>query len=311
MTQAIQTIQGLLFGTRNGLLNDKNWTLADPNFDELWRWMGSYDTWRAAVLAFLYPENLLRPSLRRDASPGFLDALQLLRDADPIAEQDAFTAHDRFARYLNDVAGIDLVAGASRVLVTGLGGVERTAQYLLGVTHAGSDTRYYWSFALDQYDDNGDPRWWYPIAAFDDIGQIHVPTPCGPHWVFVSSTAEATARRLEVWRQLLPPSTRRWTCCRRRWRGRARSRWAAVRRECLRQRDGAARRIGLAPILTIEADEQTIYFVRLRSRACVVGRFKATPNQVLWREVGRAICGIIRPTTALACYWAAGRLRMC
>ena len=39
VTQAIQTIQGLLFGVRHGVLNDKNWSLPDLNFDEIWRWV--------------------------------------------------------------------------------------------------------------------------------------------------------------------------------------------------------------------------------------------------------------------------------
>ena len=41
--------------------------LDDPSgFDAAWRWLGSYATWRAAMRVYLYPENALRPTLRRE-----------------------------------------------------------------------------------------------------------------------------------------------------------------------------------------------------------------------------------------------------
>lgn len=36
-------------------------------FDREWQWMGTYETWRAAMFVFLYPENLLQPHLYPDA----------------------------------------------------------------------------------------------------------------------------------------------------------------------------------------------------------------------------------------------------
>ena len=79
INQAIETIQGILFALRTNRFKDiateldiisvyprPDWKLAvsASDFDQEWAWMGSFATWRAAMLVFLYPENLLLPSLR-------------------------------------------------------------------------------------------------------------------------------------------------------------------------------------------------------------------------------------------------------
>jgi len=81
--QALETLQGVIFSLRSGRFKSMppvlgstnpaaNWVLAlDPakpyseaDFDEEWRWMGSYATWHAAMLVFAYPDNYLMPDLR-------------------------------------------------------------------------------------------------------------------------------------------------------------------------------------------------------------------------------------------------------
>jgi hypothetical protein len=81
---AIQALQSLLFSLRTNQLDPSHpahtWRLAYTetndvgdkvvtpasigHFDEEWKWMGGYDSWRGARLVFYYPENLLLPSLR-------------------------------------------------------------------------------------------------------------------------------------------------------------------------------------------------------------------------------------------------------
>ncbi len=84
--QAVETLQGILFSLRAGQFKERTadlgpnpastWVLEqranykEEHFDLESRWMGSYDAWRAAMFAFLYPENLLLPSLREDTTPG-------------------------------------------------------------------------------------------------------------------------------------------------------------------------------------------------------------------------------------------------
>jgi hypothetical protein len=66
VNQALETLQGILFSVRSGRLatgTDGAWTLQQQDFDTEWAWMGSYQTWLAAIRVFAYPENQLFPNL--------------------------------------------------------------------------------------------------------------------------------------------------------------------------------------------------------------------------------------------------------
>ena len=73
VAQAIETIQGLLWSVRTGQLKDTypKLSLHADDFDEEWKWIGSYATWRSAMFVFLYPENILMPSFRKRQTPAF------------------------------------------------------------------------------------------------------------------------------------------------------------------------------------------------------------------------------------------------
>ena len=75
VSQAIETVQGLVVSARTGQLGDSHptLTLAADRFDEEWEWLGSYASWRAAMMVYLRPENLLLPALRRRQTPAFRD----------------------------------------------------------------------------------------------------------------------------------------------------------------------------------------------------------------------------------------------
>jgi hypothetical protein len=67
--QAIETLQGLLFSVRADRFKsntlESRWTIpfeSEAGFDQEWQWMGTYRTWRAAIMVFAYPENHLNPS---------------------------------------------------------------------------------------------------------------------------------------------------------------------------------------------------------------------------------------------------------
>ena len=79
VAQAIETIQGVLFGARNGLLEDPELVLDAPHFDQEWIWIGSIATWRAAMQVFLHPETALRPTLRRRQTKPFVELVTRLR----------------------------------------------------------------------------------------------------------------------------------------------------------------------------------------------------------------------------------------
>ena len=78
LEQAVQTLQEILVDLRSGRLLTlgtmplgsmaPNWeldaaTITPSLFDVEWQWMGDFGTWRGAMTAVAYPENLLFPSL--------------------------------------------------------------------------------------------------------------------------------------------------------------------------------------------------------------------------------------------------------
>jgi hypothetical protein len=111
LNQAIETVQSLFFGLRNsdppfelGLWKLNRDSVPETNslFDEQWNAIGSYDGWRAAMLVFLYPENLLRPTLRPaiQLSPAFTAFLKAVRAATPLTRDAVVKA---IADYLTAV----------------------------------------------------------------------------------------------------------------------------------------------------------------------------------------------------------------
>ena len=112
MGQAIETIQTFLWSVRTGLLNEShpNMDLFSPSFDEEWKWLGSYASWRAAMMVFLYPENVLDPTLRRTQTPGFLTSVRSLRDKTRLTPLNVCEEGQRFAEYINDVGALHIEA---------------------------------------------------------------------------------------------------------------------------------------------------------------------------------------------------------
>ena len=100
LNQAIETVQNLFFGLRNSdpPLDLGTWKLNfdsrpenNNQFDEQWDSIGSYAGWRAAMLVFLYPENLLTPTLRPAShhSVAFGTFLDDVRAAMPLTREAA------------------------------------------------------------------------------------------------------------------------------------------------------------------------------------------------------------------------------
>ncbi len=106
--QAIETLQALFFALRNRQFEAlvpptelSGWQLTEdqPSFDTEWHSMGTYANWLAAMRVFLYPENLLFPSLRGPSvqSPAFQDFMSAVRQAEPLTRG---TVQDLIAVYL-------------------------------------------------------------------------------------------------------------------------------------------------------------------------------------------------------------------
>lgn len=112
VTQAAQTLQSLLWSARTGQLGTRltNRQMSLAHFDEEWIWIGSYPAWRAAMVAFLYPENLLLPQLRRRQSPAFVELLDRLRETPDLTADDVSAAVAFYFAYFKDVCALSLRA---------------------------------------------------------------------------------------------------------------------------------------------------------------------------------------------------------
>ena len=93
--QAITTMQRLIFSGGSGLLENPNLRLNSLDFDEAWKWLGTFETWRSAVAVYLYPENFLDPALRRSSSHGFKVLCDELRSSASVEEVDEVAEHFR------------------------------------------------------------------------------------------------------------------------------------------------------------------------------------------------------------------------
>lgn len=110
VAHAIDTMLALLWSVRTGQLSDTYPALRldDRTFDTDWRWIGSYSTWRSAILVHLYPENLLLPSLKRRRTPAFKALVQGLRSGSRLSPDSARQLADDYSDYLRDVCSLEL-----------------------------------------------------------------------------------------------------------------------------------------------------------------------------------------------------------
>jgi ribosomal protein L7/L12 len=105
---ALEVLQILVFSIQSGKLDlgDIELKLSAPNFDAEWRWMGSYATWKAAMGVFLYPEQVLLPSLKRDKSPAFNSLIDELSNAGQLNSSDTCKSASRYFENLDDIRNL-------------------------------------------------------------------------------------------------------------------------------------------------------------------------------------------------------------
>jgi Tc toxin complex TcA C-terminal TcB-binding domain len=148
--QAIETLQGVPFGARNGLLEDPNLTLEADAFDEEWMWIGSLASWQAAMLVFLFPQRALRPSLLRSMSPGLARLLRNVRARKTLDRASASSEAALYSRYFADVCSLSPVAarrgGSTTPVAPGPQGQQRFSRRVLALGKASSGTFYFSSW---------------------------------------------------------------------------------------------------------------------------------------------------------------------
>jgi hypothetical protein len=155
-------------------------TLQAPRFDEEWKWIGSYTTWRAAMFVFLYPENLLLPNLKRYKTPAFADLIEKLRSNRRLTPEKACAAAREYAEYVKDICSLTVEASCqTKTTIYKQGNCqadvidERHLLYLFGSTPSG---KVYWS-VFDPNEKSGYPqrpwqRWTLPDLSLRIVGSV-------------------------------------------------------------------------------------------------------------------------------------------
>ncbi len=112
---AIETLQGLIFALENGIYDNylNGFSLIAPDFRKEWEWLGSYATWRSAIFVYIYPENLLYPTLKRRQSPAFIELAETIQNANRFTPLNACQAAKKYQDYFEDVQNLKMVCTAN------------------------------------------------------------------------------------------------------------------------------------------------------------------------------------------------------
>jgi hypothetical protein len=176
--QAIETVQGLLFSVRNGELNDTfpNLELHAEHFDEEWQWVGSYATWRAAMFVFLYPENILLPTLRKHQTPGFAALLGAIRSNRRLTPDQACAAAATYSRYFEDVCTLQLGACCDATMLVRTGdcrdrswGQPKTFNFMFGRSNS---SRLYWCVSDPGADPSYRQTFWEQLSGAKNVLKV-------------------------------------------------------------------------------------------------------------------------------------------
>lgn len=121
VAHALTTLQQLVTNLHSGHLFSRRQSgstqypdleLVADHFRSEWEWMGSYGSWRSALFIFMYPENLLHPTLRPAAeqSEPFRALTQSIRDAGSLTPEKARQIADTYQRYFDDLPTLEVAA---------------------------------------------------------------------------------------------------------------------------------------------------------------------------------------------------------
>jgi hypothetical protein len=182
ISQAIETLQNLLWSLRTGqLVAYKYLDFASgvkEYFDQEWKWIGSYTSWRAAMLVFLYPENILIPTLRKEQTPAFRQLVKNLRKNRRLNPEQACQEAKKYSDYFRDICNLKVEASCharTRIYEGECRDRKRVGRRSLIYTFArGSYTKaVYWS-AYDSGKDNSDyaQSFWAVVPELDNVTKI-------------------------------------------------------------------------------------------------------------------------------------------
>ena len=167
IAQAITTLQNLLFALRTGQYETEEnqgapLELVAPDFDEEWKWISSYETWKAAIGVFLYPENILLPSLNRQQTPAFRKLVEAVRSNRRLTPESARQLASEYEEYFRDVCSLHPCAH-----VQTFDDENRPKVYVIASSVRGNIQKLYMS-SYNPYDSTGDTQ-----TPWEEIVELH------------------------------------------------------------------------------------------------------------------------------------------
>lgn len=195
ISQAIVSLQTLLWSVRTGVEGISRYPLRleAETFDADWEWLGSYATWRAATFVFLYPENILIPSLNREKSPGFVHFRNELRtrraQLNPESASSVFA--NIYQNYYEDIQSLK-IDGSCHVknqfgwLAPHLRN-RRLTFHFGRVLHKG---RVYWSAQETNLQNINNQTHWHQISILSFVKYIIAAVPVNDEYVLLFTQKE-------------------------------------------------------------------------------------------------------------------------
>ena len=193
VSHAITTIQTLLWSLRTGQIADTlpELSLEADDFDDEWPWIGQYGSWRSAMFTYLYPENLLIPTLKTAQTPVMQQLAADLRLNRQFTPQAACQAAETYQHYFEDVCDLQLQASCcTRTrLHSGACGDVTTEHCLLYMFGRGVTGAIYWS-SYDPYEPSDTAQtFWHRIDSLGTtarvIGAVPSNVPDDQHFIFL------------------------------------------------------------------------------------------------------------------------------
>lgn len=178
ISQAIETLQRFIRGvyTQEHLSLMQHLTLdAEEDYQLEWPVIGSYATWRAYMLAYLYPENLLHVTPPVRQSSGFTQLKKKLPSR--VEPAHACAAAQEYSEYFQDIFHLEVQASCQvRTRVDRKAGCGATTAALRSMVHvfalATNSGRVYTS-SFDSYFDTKDTlNQWEPVPKLANVVEI-------------------------------------------------------------------------------------------------------------------------------------------
>ncbi|HEX9952130.1 MAG TPA: neuraminidase-like domain-containing protein [Rubricoccaceae bacterium] len=168
LAQATSVVQTLL-GRAHDTGAVRGMTLSDApgardDFEALWRWMGTYDSWRAAMGSYLFPENTALSYVRPERTGAYDELIKALRPG-RVSGTDVAAALEAYAEYTEELMALWPTAACYAMVKDdpSAGASGSSTRYCFSFAYSWRTNRVFWSATPDEAD--GAPRkyLWAPL----------------------------------------------------------------------------------------------------------------------------------------------------